>query len=339
MPPDATHRVLAHDGQTWEHQGVTHLRPSSGTPDGFRAVRLAGTSATRPASLSDTYGTGGGIGDERSAFRYTGAGDADLSLRGSAVEGRRTGTMEPRADHIVFWIGDGSAVITDQDGVRTTVRPGQPFLIAAAFRYDFEAATGRVSMLHLSDRLLRSALAAEGIQVAGPLRFRRTESDADLAALRSVLQELGAAITDESVVGRERAELNARVARTVVATFPVDAPATTSSERLRVALTYIQEHAQGEVTLADIAAAAGMSPRGLQQSFNRSVGVSPLAHLRNVRLDAVHEALRSADPSTAAVAEVAREWGFAHLGRFSGAYRARFGELPSATLRSGVHAD
>ena len=318
---------------------MTQRRPGSGTPDGFRAVRVAGTSATRPADLSDTYGTGGGIGDERSAFRYTGAGDGDMSLRGSAVEGRRTGTMEPRADHIVFWIGDGSAAITDEVGVRITVRPGQPFLIAASRRYDFEAATSRVSMLHLSDRLLRSALAAEGVQVAGPLRFRRAGSDADLAALRSVLQSLGAAITDEAVVGRERAELNARVARTVVATFPVDVPATTSSERLRDALTFVQEHAHGVVTLADIAAAAGMSPRGLQQSFNRSVGVSPLVHLRNVRLDAVHEALRSADPSTAAVAEVARQWGFAHLGRFSGAYRERFGELPSVTLRSGVHAE
>ncbi|WP_146236735.1 AraC family transcriptional regulator [Curtobacterium sp. MCBD17_030] len=318
---------------------MTHVRPSSGTPDGFRAVRLAGTSATRPAVLDDKYGTGGGIGDERSAFRYTGAGDADLSLSGSAVEGPRTGTMEPRPSHIVFWIGDGSAVITGEDGVRSAVRPGQPFLLAASLRYEFEAATNRVSMLHLSDRLLRSALAADGVQVAGPLRFRRVESDTDLAPLRSALQALGTAITAPEVEGRARAELNLRVARVVVATFPVDVPATTSSERLRDALTYIQEHAHGVVTLADIAAAAGMSPRGLQQSFNRSVGVSPLAHLRNVRLDAVHEALRSADPSTAAVAEVARDWGFAHLGRFSGAYRERFGELPSVTLRSGVHAE
>jgi AraC-like DNA-binding protein len=317
---------------------VTHLRPGSGTPDGFRAVRLAGTSATRPADLSETYGTRGGIGDEHSAFRYTGAGDADLSLRGSAVEGSRSGTMEPRADHIVFWIGDGSAVITGGDGVRVTIRPGQPFLLTASLRYDFVATTSRVSMLHLSDRLLRTALAADGIQVAGPLRFRRTESDADLAALRSVLQTLGRTITAPEVEGRERAELNARVARTVVATFPVDLPASTSSERLRVALAYVQEHAHETVTLASIAEAAGMSPRGLQQSFNRSVGVPPLAHLRNVRLDAVHRVLRTADPSTASVAEVAREWGFAHLGRFSGAYRERFGELPSATLRSSTSA-
>ncbi|WIB26678.1 AraC family transcriptional regulator [Curtobacterium sp. MCSS17_015] len=317
---------------------MTHLRPEPGTPDGFRAVRLEGTSETRPAVLDDTYGTGGGIGDERSAFRYTGAGDADLSLSGSAVEGRRTGTMEPRPTHILFWIGDGTAVIVDEDGTRTVVRPGQPFLLAATVRYGFEAATSRVSMLHLSDRLLRAALAADGAQVVGPLRFRRTVSATELADLRRVLQSLGRTITDPDVTGRQRAELNLRVARVVVGTFPVDVPATTSSERLRDALTYIQEHAHTVVTLADIAAAAGMSARGLQQSFNRSVGVSPLSHLRNVRLDAVHEELLGADPLSSSVAEVARQWGFAHLGRFSGAYRERFGELPSATLRGGGSA-
>ncbi|WP_220032899.1 AraC family transcriptional regulator [Curtobacterium sp. MCBD17_023] len=313
---------------------MTHLHPVPGSPDGFRAVRLEGTSATRPAVLDDAYGTGAGIGDERSAFRYTGAGDADLTLSGSAVEGRRSGTMEPRPTHILFWIGDGTATITDEDGTRDVVRPGRPFLLAATVRYRFEAATSRVSMMHLSDRLLRAALTAEGTQVVGPLRFRRTTADADLAELRTVLQSLGRTITDPDVAGRQRAELNARVARVVIGTFPVDVPATTSSERLRDALTYIQEHAHTVVTLADIAAAAGMSARGLQQSFNRSVGVSPLSHLRNVRLDAVHDELVRSEPLTASVAEVARRWGFAHLGRFSGAYRDRFGELPSASLRA-----
>jgi AraC-like DNA-binding protein len=33
------------------------------------------------------------------------------------------------------------------------------------------------------------------------------------------------------------------------------------------------------------------------------------------------------------VAAVAHRWGFAHLGRFAYAYRARFGVSPSETLR------
>jgi transcriptional regulator GlxA family with amidase domain len=35
------------------------------------------------------------------------------------------------------------------------------------------------------------------------------------------------------------------------------------------------------------------------------------------------------------VTDVALRWGFAHFGRFSGAYRARYGLSPRDTLRAG----
>ena len=44
--------------------------------------------------------------------------------------------------------------------------------------------------------------------------------------------------------------------------------------------------------------------------------------------------LTRADPWQVTVSEVAYRWGFTHLGRFAGAYRERFGETPSQTLRS-----
>jgi AraC-like DNA-binding protein len=44
--------------------------------------------------------------------------------------------------------------------------------------------------------------------------------------------------------------------------------------------------------------------------------------------------LRLADPVRTTVADAARAWGFSHLGRFSAAYAARFGEYPSETLQS-----
>ncbi|MFI1988864.1 AraC family transcriptional regulator [Actinoplanes sp. NPDC020271] len=86
-------------------------------------------------------------------------------------------------------------------------------------------------------------------------------------------------------------------------------------------------------TSKDLAAIAGVGVRVLQDAFRQHVGMSPMTYLRRLRLDGVHAELTRADPGTASVSEVAYRWGFTHLGRFAGAYRARFGISPSVTLR------
>ncbi|GAA0807582.1 AraC family transcriptional regulator [Spirilliplanes yamanashiensis] len=87
-------------------------------------------------------------------------------------------------------------------------------------------------------------------------------------------------------------------------------------------------------TAADLAVAAGVGVRVLQESFRRYVGMPPLVYLRQLRLEKAHEELRLADPRETGVGEVAHRWGFAHLGRFAGAYRQRYGVSPSRTLHS-----
>lgn len=86
-------------------------------------------------------------------------------------------------------------------------------------------------------------------------------------------------------------------------------------------------------TTTELATVARVSVRRLQESFREYVGMSPMAYVREVRLDRVHEELRTGDPDGLAVGEVAWRWGFTHPGRFAAQYRARFGESPSRTLR------
>jgi AraC-like DNA-binding protein len=83
-------------------------------------------------------------------------------------------------------------------------------------------------------------------------------------------------------------------------------------------------------TLGAMAQVAGVSGRRLQQGFREQLGSSPTAYLRVLRLERVREDLVAGAGS---VTEVAHRWGFAHLGRFADAYRERFGEPPSTTLR------
>jgi AraC-like DNA-binding protein len=86
-------------------------------------------------------------------------------------------------------------------------------------------------------------------------------------------------------------------------------------------------------TAAELARAASISVRALQEGFRRHTGMSPIGYLRQVRLARVHEDLCGADPMGVTVADVAHRWGFVHLGRFAASYRRRYGQTPSATLR------
>ncbi|MCT2279571.1 helix-turn-helix transcriptional regulator [Micromonospora chalcea] len=92
-------------------------------------------------------------------------------------------------------------------------------------------------------------------------------------------------------------------------------------------------HPEQPITIGKLADLTGVSERSLQAGFQRYVGISPTAYLRQLRLDRAHEELRQADPDQTTVAAVAHRWGFAHLGRFASSYRVRHGESPSETLK------
>jgi len=81
-----------------------------------------------------------------------------------------------------------------------------------------------------------------------------------------------------------------------------------------------------------LAKAAGVSVRQLQQSFTGFTGVSPALWLRLRRLNAARRDLLKASVHETTVAQVAMRWSFWHLGRFSRAYKELFNELPSCTL-------
>lgn len=97
---------------------------------------------------------------------------------------------------------------------------------------------------------------------------------------------------------------------------------------------YLQAHAQEPVRPEQLAALAGVSLRSLYTGFKDFCGVSPMQYLKNLRLDHAHADLMGCAGKNN-VAGVALRWGFAHLGRFSVDYKARFGESPSQTLRGG----
>jgi len=94
---------------------------------------------------------------------------------------------------------------------------------------------------------------------------------------------------------------------------------------------YIRNHLHEPLSIECLAEQAGVSVRTLYAGFRNFRNTSPMAYLRDLRLERVHQELAQEQQSS--VTEVAFKWGFAHLGRFAQEYKRRYGELPSATLR------
>jgi AraC-like DNA-binding protein len=97
---------------------------------------------------------------------------------------------------------------------------------------------------------------------------------------------------------------------------------------------YIESRGLRPVHISEICCEVHVSRRTLHRAFHDAVGIGPVAFLRCRRLCSVHSVLRSSDPATTTIADVAMDLGFLNPGRFSGYYHSLFDEYPSETLAS-----
>ncbi|ROP74707.1 AraC family transcriptional regulator [Curtobacterium sp. PhB115] len=254
---------------------------------------------------------------------YQSGGDDDLMIRRIRAGGPRSGTIGPRPDHVVFWLADGRARLTDDDGGTWDVGPERPVMLSAPVAYGFETDATAMTLVHLSPSLLGDA--------DEPWEFRQPdEGDPATEPLRALLRDVAGRVLDPALPDDERASLNRRIATVVLSTFT--RTRSDVAHRMRRAIRFVHEHAGDPITVADVADACGLSARGLQDLFRRRLAVTPVQYLREVRLDRVHLVLRASRAGSTTVGEVARRWQFAHLGRFAANYRARFGESPHETV-------
>lgn len=101
---------------------------------------------------------------------------------------------------------------------------------------------------------------------------------------------------------------------------------------LKRAIEYMVANISQPMNVADIAQEAGTSVRALQAAFQQFKATTPLGYLRQMRLEGAHKTLSDV-ANTLSIAQVARAWGFTHMGRFSAIYHDAFGQTPSETAR------
>lgn len=266
------------------------------------------------------------LADDGDPFRFAFDrfdGDA-FQLDTMDIAARAAVSYEPDQEYVVSTVRQGTLRVL-QRGADERFLPGEVALIgrpAAKTRAEF--ADLREGVVQLGAASLRAAAGLDPAGEALPeLASIRPISEAhartwrravDFAAL--TMSEDPAAASPLVVGATERL-----LAELVLATFPnrahpppaardhTDAgpPAT-----LRRAVAFIEANAEGDIGIEDIAAAARVSRRAVQQSFRRHLDTTPTGYLRRVRLDAAHRELLDAAPGEGlTVTEVAYRWGFA----------------------------
>lgn len=95
----------------------------------------------------------------------------------------------------------------------------------------------------------------------------------------------------------------------------------------------MEERPEEMLSVSAICAAVGVAERTLSLACQEFLGQGAMQYARGRRLDLVRLRLLASDPAQTQVTSVAMHYGFWELGRFAQAYRRRFGERPSETLR------
>jgi AraC-like DNA-binding protein len=239
---------------------------------------------------------------------------------GYAVNVPVSGHLESVIGHHELVATPDCAVIYPPD-TPACLRRWSPSLSVVGVRFDRDYLHREISRLlaqpsrRLPDRLdLTEQAGANWLQL---VRSLSTQSAADQHPL--VREQLSSAITTAFVL----------------AALP-DADGAHPPTRPRIVkrvLDEMHDDPSRPWTAADMAEVARVSIRRLQEGFREYVGASPRECLTDIRLTRVRDdLLRGADGFT--VADVATRWGLMHTGRFAAAYRRKYGESPSETLRA-----
>ncbi len=278
-------------------------------------------------------------GSEPFEYRFATAGDRRLNLQTGTFLGHLQGVIPWSRDYAVSWFPLGSVTI-DYPGGHLTSTGGRPFLTPTETSYSFAMTPHRHSIDQIDASFLEDIAARRHGGDSHRIVFDYTATAADdaLTDWRRTLAQATPVIVSPATTAHDRLASQTAVVDALLDLFPwraVDVPPplrTERTRRLRLAAEYVHAYVDQAITSHDIAQAAGMHPRTLQQQMNEHLGASPTSYLRTVRLDRARLDLLAGDPATTLVSDVARRWGFGNLGRFSAAYVTRFGEYPRDTL-------
>jgi AraC-like DNA-binding protein len=97
---------------------------------------------------------------------------------------------------------------------------------------------------------------------------------------------------------------------------------------------YVEAHPNELLSQKTVCEAIRVNEASLRRACKQRFGIGPNQYARKYRMQLARLALLTSDPAGKTVTQIAVDFGFTHLGRFSVIYREMFGESPSATLHA-----
>jgi AraC family transcriptional regulator, ethanolamine operon transcriptional activator len=124
---------------------------------------------------------------------------------------------------------------------------------------------------------------------------------------------------------------------------PADVDSTTRAARagrrvaVRLAREFIAARLSEPLRLSELCRHARLNIRSLEYGFREVTGLTPVAYVRSLRLNAVKRALlQDSSSHSRSISEIAMDAGFWHLSQFAMDYRLFFGETPTETRRRNL---
>ncbi|QIG43334.1 AraC family transcriptional regulator [Nocardioides anomalus] len=226
--------------------------------------------------------------------------------------------LDGEADHVV-------------NGRTHRLRPGSAFLLSPA---DFHAIDPGSGTLRCFNTVIDPGLVERQLDALGPvagdafpwLTDDFADAETDLRRLQREFEEprLGSRGVTAGLVALLVVEL---ARRSGVAEPPRDRPR--GDDDLRAAVLYVDRHFREQLTLAEAAAQAHLSPNWFSERFRAHTGSSFQSYLQERRLRFARSLLAS---TSLTVTEVCHAAGFGDLSHFGRAYRRRYGTAPSARV-------
>ncbi|RVU35109.1 helix-turn-helix domain-containing protein [Hwanghaeella grinnelliae] len=215
-----------------------------------------------------------------------------------------------------------------------------PYILT--FHLDTADASTKLAFEQMSEVAFYAAVLGEaifmGIAIAvrvNSLQAQRLAATAEANALKHEAQAIRATLDEaRRVSGSRIAALETRLIETANDTEKVSlAPA--DSRFLDWAKELVQANiGDPAFGVRQLSAALGTSEKTLGRRLKQSLGLTPVAFIRQERLNRARDMLLIRQFNT--VAETAHAVGFSSTGHFAKLYREAFGETPNATLRAAI---